>query len=166
MGFVLHPTGIWTKQICLYLAITRSKMRFSLPFLALLLLAACHAPAPRIQGTWRLLSGTTITKGDTSVTDYTKNASMIKIVNGDHFAFLKHDLGGDSSHFDGGGGRYTLKGDQYTEYLDYYSDRNWEGKPFSFTVRVVGDTLIQEGKEKVDKEGVDRVIIERYVRVD
>ena len=93
---------------------------------------------------------------------------MIKIINASSFAFLKHDLNppkDSSNHFDAGGGSYTLTGDQYTEHLDYYSDRNWEGKPFSFTVSLVNDTLVQRGREKVDSAGIDREIIERYVRV-
>jgi hypothetical protein len=57
-----------------------------------------------------------------------------------------------------------LSGDQYTEHLDYYSDRNWEGKTFQFTVSINNDTLVQRGIEKVEKEGIDQEIIERYVR--
>ncbi len=136
-----------------------------------MLFAACHsgssAPSIRLKGTWRLLSGTTITKGVSSVTDYTKGTKFIKIVNDSHFAFLKHDLNpvkDSSNHFDAGGGSYTLNGDEYTENLDYYSDHNWEGKPFKFKVSIVGDTLIQRGVEKVESEGVDREIIEKYVR--
>jgi hypothetical protein len=120
-----------------------------------------------ITGTWRLVSGTTITRGVSSVTDYTKETSMIKIINGTHFAFLKHDLNSpkdSTNHFDAGGGSYTLSGDQYTEHLDYYGDRNWEGKTFQFTVSISNDTLVQRGMEKVEKEGIDREIIERYVR--
>ena len=121
-----------------------------------------------VEGTWELISGTTIVKEDTVFTDYTKNLKMIKIINNTHFAFLKHDLknGKDSSAiFDSGGGRYTLTGDQYTEYLDYCNYREWEGHSFQFTVIVKNDTLIQSGKEKVEKAGIDRVIIERYIRV-
>jgi len=121
----------------------------------------------RLNGTWQLVSGTTITKGVSSFTDYTKESNMIKIINDSHFAFLKHDLHpakDSSNHFDAGGGSYTLIGDQYTEHLDYYSDRNWEGKPFTFTVTISNDTLIQRGLEKVEKEGIDREIIEKYVR--
>jgi hypothetical protein len=122
----------------------------------------------RINGTWRLLSGTTITKGVSSVTDYTKDQSMIKIINDTHFAFLKHRLNepkDSSNQFDAGGGSYTLNGDQYTEHLDYYVDKNWEGKPFTFTVSITGDTLIQKGLEKVESENIDRVIIEKYLRI-
>jgi len=121
-----------------------------------------------LNGTWQLVTGTTITKGVSAVTDYTKNQRMIKIINDSHFAFLKHALNTakDSTNaFDAGGGRYTLKGDQYTEHLDFYSDKKWEGKSFNFTVSLKNDTLTQKGLEKVEGTGIDRVIIEKYVRV-
>jgi len=121
-----------------------------------------------IQGTWKLMSGTAITKGDSVVTDYTKDQSMIKIINNTHFAFLKHSTSApkdSSNQFDAGGGSYTLAGDQYTEHLDYYHDRNWEGKTFTFTVSFNKDTLTQQGVEKVEGAGIDRIIIEKYVRV-
>ncbi|HTJ12006.1 MAG TPA: hypothetical protein VL547_08275 [Dinghuibacter sp.] len=131
-----------------------------------LLAASCTSRAP-LKGTWRLISGTTITKGVSVVTDYTKGQKFIKIVGDTHFSFLRHDLNpakDSSSHFDGGGGRYTLTGDKYTEYLDFYTDHNWEGKSFDFTVSFVGDTLIQRGRETNAAEGIDREIIEKYVK--
>ena len=121
-----------------------------------------------IVGTWRLVSGATVTKGDTSVIDYTKDISMIKIINDTHFAFLKHDVNSpadSSNHFGAGGGSYTLDGNAYTEHLDYFAERNWEGKTFNFTVSISNDTLIQSGIEKVEGAGIDHEIIERYVRV-
>ena len=138
------------------------------PVLFLTLLTGCKDASDgiRLNGTWRLLSGTTITKGDSTVTDYTKDKSMIKIVNGTHFAFLSHSVGepkDSSNKFDAGGGSYSLNGDQYTEHLDYYSDKNWEGKTFDFTVTIKNDTLIQKGLEKVESEGIDRIIIEKYI---
>jgi hypothetical protein len=119
-----------------------------------------------LNGSWQLVSGTTITKGDTTFTDYTKNQSMIKIINDTHFAFLKHSLKQDTTNnFDAGGGRYTLTGDKYTEHLDYYNDKNWEGKSFDFTVSISNDTLIQQGIEKVEAAGIERVIIEKYIKI-
>ena len=121
-----------------------------------------------IVGTWQLLSATTVESGKRTETDYTKGRSMIKIINDTHFAFLNHmlDMPKDSSnHFDGGGGKYLLKGDEYTEFLDFYRDRNWEGKSFKFKVSIKNDTLIQTGVEKVEGAGVDRTIIEKYVRI-
>jgi hypothetical protein len=121
-----------------------------------------------IVGTWRLISGTTIEKGDTVTTNYAKNVSFIKIINQTHFAFLKHDLtkGKDSSAtFDSGGGRYTLKDSLYTEHLEYCTEREWEGNDFNFTITIHNDTLIQSGIEKVESAGVNRLNIEKYVRL-
>lgn len=119
-------------------------------------------------GTWKLLSGTLIEKGDTVVTDYTKDKSFIKIINETHFAFLQHDLkkGVDSMPvFGAGGGSYSLAGDKYTEHLEYCNARNWEGHNFQFDIKISGDTLVQSGVEKIESEGIDRMNIERYVRV-
>ena len=126
-----------------------------------------QAPLPII-GTWQLISGTTIEKNDTTVTYYTKNLSFIKIINDTHFAFLKHDLtkGKDSSAaFGAGGGSYSLKDSLYTEHLEYCSDREWENNDFKFTITIKNDTLIQSGIEKVENAGVNRLNIEKYIRL-
>ena len=121
-----------------------------------------------IQGTWKLISGTLIEKGDTTVTDYTKDVSFIKIINETHFAFLSHDLhrgkNADSA-FSAGGGPYSLKDSLYTEHLEYCNDRQWEGNDFDFTITIKNDTLTQTGIEKVADVGVNRLNIERYSRV-
>jgi len=121
-----------------------------------------------LTGTWKLLSGTLIEKGDTTVTDYTKNVSFIKIINDTHFAFIQHDLnhGKDSTaSFSAGGGTYTLKDNNYTEHLEYCNARDWEGHDFSFTVEIKNDTLVQRGVEKIESAGIERLNIEKYVRV-
>lgn len=120
-----------------------------------------------ITGTWELVSGITIQKGDTTFTDYRKNQKQIKIINDTHFAFLNHDLKtitGEKPVFVAGGGKYTLKGDEYTEHLEYCNFREWENKTFKFRVSVKGDTLIQRGIERIEELGVDREIIEKYVK--
>lgn len=124
-------------------------------------------PLPII-GTWQLETGTLIEKGDTTVTDYSKDRSFIKIINSTHFAFLLHDLkkGKDSTGiFSAGGGRYTLVDDKYIEHLEYCSDRAWEGHDFEFTLSVTEDTFVQRGIEKIESEGIDRINIEKYRRV-
>lgn len=116
-----------------------------------------------------MLSGTLIEKGDTTVTDYTKKLSFIKIINASHFAFLNHDVdkGKDSATaaFGAGGGSYTLKDSVYTEHLEYCNARQWEGNDFTFTITIQNDTLIQTGIEKVESAGVNRLNIEKYVRM-
>ena len=117
-----------------------------------------------IQGTWKLLTGTLIEKGDTTVTDYTKDRSFIKIINATHFSFLQHTLRKDTTDFSAGGGRYTLTGNNYTEHLEYCSAKEWEGHDFSFTLTFNGDTLIQSGVEKIESQGIERMNIEKYIR--
>jgi hypothetical protein len=121
-----------------------------------------------LNGTWKLISGTLIEKSDTTITDYTSGKSFIKIINDTHFAFLLHDLkqGKDSSAvYSSGGGTYTFVDSTYTEHLEYCSDRNWEGHDFPFTITINNDTLTQQGREKIEASGIDRLNIERYVRV-
>ena len=125
-------------------------------------------PTKPLEGTWKLLTGTLIEKNDTVVTDYTKGKEFIKIINDTHFAFLSHDLnrGKDSNAlFSSGGGNYSLKDSLYTEHLVYCSDRQWEGNEFQFTITINNDTLIQQGTEKIDSIGVNRINIEKYVRI-
>ena len=121
-----------------------------------------------LTGTWKLITGTLIEKGDTTVTDYTKNTNFIKIINDTHFAFLQHDLkkGKDSSAvFVAGGGRYSLKDSSYTEHLEYCNAREWEGNDFPFTITVINDTLVIRGVEKVESAGLNRINIEKYTRL-
>lgn len=146
-------------------------MRLLTCFVFMVLLAACEAkksPSP-IVGTWRLISGTLIEKGDTTITLYAGDKKFIKIINDTHFAFTAHDLvkGKDSATamFSSGAGTYTLLSDSlYTEHLEFCSDRAWENNDFHFTVTIRNDTLVQSGVEKVEGAGVDRLNIERYVR--
>lgn len=121
-----------------------------------------------LAGTWRLISGTTMDNKDTTVTDYTKDKSFIKIINDTHFSFLSHDLTKGKtppSLFSAGGGAYSLNGNEYTEHLEYCSDREWEGNDFKFKITINNDTLIQSGIEKIDSLGVNRINTEKYVRI-
>lgn len=126
-----------------------------------------HESRLPITGTWKLLSGATIENEDTTVTDYTSGQEFIKIINDTHFAFFRHDLnhGKDSAAiFVSGGGRYSLANNRYTEHLDYCNDRQWEGHKFEFEMSVQGDTLVQQGVERIENLGIDRVIIETYIK--
>lgn len=152
-------------------------MRFLISLIVTVFLFACNSetkntqPAvsnkPAIIGTWKLIRGIIIEKADTTVTDYTKNQSFIKIINDTHFSFLLHDINSNKDSlktFSAGGGKYTLNGNSYTEHLEYCSDRGWEGHDFSFTITISNDTLTQTGIEKIEAAGVDRVNTEIYVR--
>ena len=140
-------------------------------FITILLYASCTTPTTSlpITGTWQLLTGTLIEKGDTTVTDYTTNKRFIKIINDSHFAFLSHDVnkGKDSAtaSFSAGGGKYSIKDSTYIEHLEYCNDRQWEQNDFQFTVSIHNDTLIQQGVEKIAGTNINRLNIEKYVRL-
>lgn len=121
-----------------------------------------------VEGTWKLISGTLIEKNDTVITEYSGDKSFIKVLGATHFAFMGHDLskGKDPGAFyTSGGGKYELNDSAYTEHLEYCSDRQWEGNDFHFTITIANDTLVQQGIEKIDSIGVDRLNIEKYVRM-
>lgn len=153
-------------------------MNFKTPYVFLLpavWLCSCKPVPPStekpgipIQGTWKLLSSSTVENGKTTLTDFTKDQRMIKIINATHFSFLRHDVKVNKegkNNFDAGGGRYTLRGEDYTEHLDYYGDPNWEGKTFHFKLKIHQDTLIQTGVEKVEEAGINRTITEKYLNI-
>lgn len=122
-----------------------------------------------VEGTWKLVSAMTITGDDTTRTDYNGHIEGIKIIGDSHFAFFQHDLnkGKDSTAvFVSGGGKYVLNGTHYTEFLEYCSAREWENNKFDFTIDIRNDTLLQTGRERIESLGVDRVIIETYVRAN
>ncbi|SMD37199.1 hypothetical protein SAMN04488029_3290 [Reichenbachiella faecimaris] len=121
-----------------------------------------------IEGTWQLLSAQNITGADTVFTDYTVGMKGIKMINQNYFAFFQHDLnkGTDSlAKFSAGSGSYTYENGHYIENLAYCTGRQWEGNTFEFELMITGDTLVQEGREKLDDLGIDHVIREIYVRL-
>ena len=81
---------------------------------------------------------------------------------------MGHDLnkGKDLNvFFSSGGGTYRLNDSAYTEHREYCNAREWEGNDFNFTVHISNDTLVQQGIEKIDRIGVNRINIEKYIRV-
>ena len=141
--------------------------------LALSIFISCKSEAPKqavspLVGTWELISATSTEKDSTFSTFNPKNR-MIKIITPTHFAFFNHDLtmGKDTATaaYSGGGGTYALQGDQYTEHLEFFNYREWEGHTFQFTVTFQKDTLTQRGLEKIENLGIDRIIVERYKRL-
>ena len=150
------------------------KRYYPLPLIFLSIMFSCTEKSKKeletpdaisLNGTWKLLTGTLIEKGDTVVTDYTTDRSFIKIINDSHFAFLNHTLRKDTTDFSAGGGSYALAGNTYTEHLEYCNAKEWEGHDFTFTVTINGDTLVQSGVEKIEAEGINRINTEKYIRV-
>lgn len=140
--------------------------------LFVMLLTSCNTDKKEnktsIIGTWELISATS-TEKDSTFSTFNPKLKMIKIINPTHFAFLSHDLEGGkdstTAAYTAGGGAYTLIDSIYTEHLEYFNSREWENHKFDFTVKISNDTLTQRGVEKLEKLGIDRVIVEKYKKV-
>ncbi|MBK0378102.1 hypothetical protein [Mucilaginibacter segetis] len=152
------------------------KLKSLLILVAIIVSTGCKGPGERnlteipvspIYGTWKLSSAVTITKGDSVSTYPVKGQEMIKIINGTHFSFFRHDVkgGGSEPIYDTGAGTYRLTGDNYTENLQYCNYREWENHSFTFKVTFKGDTLIQKGIERIDSLNINREIVETYVKI-
>jgi hypothetical protein len=161
------------QEACIFGTPKIVNMKFSIAWLTILVIfAACTPPVSKEQltlvGTWELVAATSTT-GDTITTTFNPKVKMIKIINPTHFAFLSHDISGvadsTTAAFTAGGGPYTLVDSVYTEHLDYFGTKEWEGGKFDFVVKISGDTLVQKGVEKVEKLGINHIITETYKRL-
>lgn len=144
------------------------KKVFTFLLVATLIISCNNQPTSPLIGTWQLVAATS-TEGAKTVSTFDPKVKMIKIINPTHFSFFSHPIPNNKDttkvDFSAGGGPYTLKDSNYTEHLEYFIDRKWEGNSFDFVVKFNGDTLIQKGIEKVVGLGIDHIIEEKYIKI-
>lgn len=116
-----------------------------------------------IEGSWKLVYADIREKDTIMIKDLTKTA-FIKILNKTHFAFFNQDHG-TGENFMSGAGTYTFDGENYTETLDFIQVTELRGHVFPFRAEIKGDSLIQQGHEFAEEAGLDRYILEKYVRI-
>ena len=116
-----------------------------------------------IEGSWKLVYADIRENDSVQVKDLS-NTDFIKILNETHFAFFNQDRG-TGENFMAGAGTYTFDGENYTETLDFIHITELRGHVFPFRAEVKGDSLIQQGHEKAEEAGLDRYILEKYVRI-
>lgn len=116
-----------------------------------------------IEGTWKMVYAE-INENDSLKIKDLSHTSFIKIINGNHFAFFNQE-NNSTNNFYGGGGKYTLEGNNYVEFLNYTSVEAIKNHEFPFTIQIKGDTLIQAGLEEVKEAGIKREIVEKYIRI-
>jgi len=117
-----------------------------------------------IEGSWKLVYADIKENDSIQIKDLSKT-DFIKIINGSHFAFFNQERG-TSENFMGGAGTYTLTGSDYAETLDFINAPDYRGHVFPFKVEIKGDSLIQQGHEKIEAAGLDRYILEKYIRIN
>lgn len=136
----------------------------------LIFLSSCHSkkndskiPTNELIGTWKMVYGDITEYDSVKIKDLSKT-EFFKIINNSHFAFF-NQVKDKNDGFYGGGGTYTLQGNQYIETLDFIASKGIRGQSFSFTIEFKGDTLIQHGLEEVKKLDIKRHILEKYIRI-
>ena len=148
-------------------------MKRTYSFLVVVLMAGCGKPVEtsqnKLEGSWQLLSSVYLKK-DTIIRNDVPGTSMIKVLNEKHFAFFLHSVNKNDSArvYSSGGGTYALQDSLYKEHLEYCSDKAFEGNDFEFTITFHGDTLIQEGIEKLSEMGIGEEnlhLVEKYIRI-
>lgn len=117
-----------------------------------------------IEGSWKLVYADIKENDSLQIKDLSKT-DFIKIINGSHFAFFNQDQG-TSENFMAGAGTYTFNGSDYAETLDFINAPDYRGHIFPFKVEIKGDSLIQQGHEKIEAAGLDRYILEKYIRIN
>jgi hypothetical protein len=141
------------------------KKIFYLTLAALLLVAATPRKTPadaNIKGAWKLLRAQ---YGESAMKDQSPDDFAYKLITDTRWSSAYYNL--KEKTFEGaGGGTYTLKGDQYTETIEYFS---WEpeatGKKFNFTLKIEKGLLHQVGT--IEYKGNPKYVIDEwYERVD
>ena len=117
-----------------------------------------------IEGSWKLVYADIKENDSLQIKDLSQT-DFIKIINGSHFAFFNQDKG-TSENFMAGAGTFTFNGSDYTETLDFINAPDYRGHVFPFKVEIKGDSLIQQGHEKIEAAGLDRYILEKYIRIN
>ena len=120
------------------------------------------SPANKLIGTWKMVYAE-IKENDSIKVKDLSSTNFIKIINNSHFAFFNQEKH-SSENFYGGAGTYTLNGEKYIETLSYTSVEAIKNHEFPFTIEIKGDTLIQSGIEEVKEAGINREIIEKYIK--
>jgi len=118
----------------------------------------------KIEGTWEMVYAEIIENDSLKLKDLS-NTSFIKIINKSHFSFFNQENSGTKNYYSGAGS-YILKDGNYTETLNFTTVEAIKKHQFSFKIVVKGDTLIQSGIEKVAAAGINRYILEKYIKLN
>lgn len=137
--------------------------------LALFFLFAFLPPkTPKLNGTWKVVSGTVISDG--IITAYIKTdekSNQIKTWSDKHFVFVGRFQNSATIQNNYGGGSYILDGTHYTEKIMYHTNAANVGKSIKMILELKGDTLVQtfpaDDNWKIDKNNCQ---IEKSVKLD
>ena len=110
----------------------------------LLAVPAASGQACDPEGAWEVVSLTLTDPDGTAREIEIDDPPGLKILSDTHWAFV--DLTGDEeAPVSGGGGRYEVEGDTYTEFVTYHAAPQYIGTSIAFECETDGDTWRQSG---------------------
>ncbi len=117
-----------------------------------------------IEGTWKMVYAEVIENDSLKLKDLS-NTTFLKIINKTHFSFFNQEKK-RNENFYSGAGSYVLNGEKYTETLTFTTVEAIKNHQFTFNILIKEDTLIQSGVEKIEAVGINRHIIEKYIKIN
>lgn len=149
--------------------IISNKMRNLIVIITLFSILSCQqnkttiSTKNKIEGSWKMVYAEIIENDSLKLKDLS-NTTFIKIINKTHFSFFNQENSGNTNFYSGAG-TYKLIDNNYKEILEFTTVKAIKNHEFSFQVEIKGDTLIQSGIEKVEAAGINRQIIEKYIKL-
>ena len=124
--------------------------------------------APKLNGTWRLVTQEYVRNGDRKmVIQDQQNGEQLKTWSDKYFMFVGKYVNGMQLQQSFGGGTYNLSGNVYSEDIQYHSTASLRGRTMTLYLELKGDTLLQifptDANGYYDKDNCN---IEKYIRAD
>jgi hypothetical protein len=143
------------------------KTKMILLFAVMLLTVSCNSPKSPIVGAWKMVSMQFIDSGKLVGTypNDTLKGSDVKVWTEDYQEFVGEMTTPKDTMNNYGGGKYTLVGNHYTEYLDYFPVKSAVGTSNKMLLEVKNDTLVQSYPTDENFKLGKSYRVEKYIRV-
>ena len=96
------------------------------------------------EGAWEVVSVTLTDSSGTVREVEIGDPPGLKVLSAGHWAFVEQTTD-EASPTHGGGGRYTVEGNTYTEYVAYHTAASFVGTTIAFDCRTEGERWYQQG---------------------
>ncbi len=98
----------------------------------------------KLNGTWKLISQELVRNGKSNVAIQDEaNSGHLKTWSDEYFMFVGSVVNGNQIQHSFGGGTYDLKGNVYTEEIQYHNLSAFRGRTVQQILEIKGDTLYQ-----------------------
>jgi len=143
------------------------KTKLILLFAVILLIFSCNSSKSPVVGAWKLVSMKFIDSGKlvTTFPCDTLKGSDVKVWTNNYFESIGNFIIPKDTINNYVGGKYTLIGNHYTEYIEYFAVKSVIGTSTKILLEVKNDTLVQSYPTDENFKLGKSYTIEKYIRV-